>query len=797
MPNRTDRILVWIIVGAIIAAVFVPLYVSQTLFFPFISGKNFAFRILAEIAFAAWLILAFRNHEYRPRKSALLWSIFFFVATLGISTIFAEDSYKSFWSNFERMEGFIGITHFVLYFFVAGAVFRVRDWRRFFHLSLGVSWFIFLYSLLQFFGELTINQGGVRVDATFGNAIYLGVYGLFHVFFAVLSWYRAKQEGNEYPALLWSALLGNGLFAAFFLWRVASPSFSAGPAGLSLFSISFLVFCIALWAVVRRRMLSERIAIFGYGALVLCNVILVVLSATRGALLGLFVGIVVGSTPAAFSRGAGVRIRRIGFAGVAVAILAVGSFFVAREVPYLRAHPVFGRILSASPVNDDAQARFVIWEMSWKGFKERPLFGWGQEGFNFVFNKHYDARLYHREAWFDRAHNAYLDWLIAGGLFGIAGYLALWYFAARSVLRGKNTRGGALFSSAERALFVGFGTAYAVNNVFVFDNGVSHFLFFMLLAYVHFRATEDTAPVLQSVIPDPRGAVARMCTPAAVVVLAFSLYWFNARPAYAGALLLDALRAQKEGPAENLALFRRALGLNTLATAEIREQLAQVTVAVAPISGVPITVKQEFLSLAASELDKEIKKRPTDARYYTFLASLLDSFGLYEQGFLYWREAVALSPRKQALLFQMGSNRLNAGKAKESVSYFKTAYELNMKNRDAVVIYAVGFIYAGDRDGEKKILTAPAYADGWLPEPRLLSAYAANGRMDEVVALWRAQSVRDPKNGDIHLRLAEALFVDGAARSNAIAEVRRGVEIDASLSAEGESIIKKIQETPR
>lgn len=693
MQSRTDQILAWIIIGAIVAAVFVPLYVSQTLFFPFISGKNFAFRILAEVAFAAWLVLAFRNPSYRPRRSGLLWAVLFFIATLGISTLLAEDPYKSFWSNFERMEGFIGIFHFALFFLVTGSVFRAKEWRIFTGALLAVNLIIVGYALLQFFGLFNINQGGVRVDATFGNAIYLGVYALFHTFLAGFAAYRARAEGKR------------------------------------------------------------KVLVYILSILALANMLLVVLSATRGALLGLFVGLLALCVYLAVSRSTSPTLRRAGAVGCILAVLAIGGFFVARAVPYLKHHPVFGRVLSVSPVNDDARARFIIWGMALKGFIERPLFGWGQEGFNFVFNKHYDPRLYRREAWFDRAHNAYLDWLIAGGLFGVAGYLSLWYFAARNVLQKKYTHGTPpLFDSFERALFVGFGTAYALNNIFAFDNGISHFLFFMLLAYVHFRATENTAPILRTGIIAKNRLPVHLYASSVIIALTFSLYWFNARPAYAGSLLLDALRAHQEGPTENLVLFRRALGLNTFATAEIREQLAQVTAAVAPISQVPLAVKQEFLNAAASELDKEIKKRPADARYYTLMGSLLDSFGLYDQAFSSWQGAVAHSPHKQALLFQIGSNRLNAGKVQEATSYFKTAYELNPENRDAVIIYAVGLIYAGDRAEEKRILATPSYTKESLNDLRLVSAYQANGRVEDAVVLLRAQLARDPDNPENGIR---------------------------------------------
>lgn len=681
MQNRTDRILLWIIIGAVVAAVFVPLYVSQTLFFPFISGKNFAFRILAEVAFAAWLILALRNSAYRPRRSLVAWSVLFFIGALTLATFFAEDPYKSFWSNFERMEGLVGMIHFALFFFVAGSVFRAKEWRLFVLATLGVNTVVIGYALLQFFGFFAINQGGVRIDATFGNAIYLGVYGLFHTFLAARAALAARAEGRP-------------------------------------------MFIVAI-----------------FGVLALANAALVVLSATRGAILGLFVGVLAACVYLACSAAASPRVRRFGLIGCTLAALAVGGFFAARAVPALKSHPVFGRVLSASPMSDDAQARFVIWGIALKGFAERPLVGWGLEGFNFVFNKHYDPVLHNREQWFDRAHNTYLDWLVASGIVGFFGYLALWYASARAVFRKENK-----FLPPQRALFLGFGAAYAVHNVFAFDNGVSHFLFFILLAYAHYRTSEHRktenreqgTPVVLS------KAVMRVGAPVIVIALAFSMYWVNVRPVYAGTLLLRALHAHPEGPLQNLAIFQKALALHTFATGEIREQLAQVTSAVAPLGQVSIAIKQEFLAFAVSELDAQIKQRPADARPYTFMGALLDAFRLYDQGLLYWREAIAHSPKKQMLLFQAGVNRINAGKLSEGLPYFKEAYELNPENQEAVIVYVAALVYAGDRETEKKVLATPSYSEHQSSDIRLIRAYEAVGRLDDAQALLRDRLERMP-----------------------------------------------------
>jgi hypothetical protein len=55
----TKTIARWITIGALFLIPFLGLYISNSMYFPFITGKNFAFRTLVEIAFAGWVVLAF------------------------------------------------------------------------------------------------------------------------------------------------------------------------------------------------------------------------------------------------------------------------------------------------------------------------------------------------------------------------------------------------------------------------------------------------------------------------------------------------------------------------------------------------------------------------------------------------------------------------------------------------------------------------------------------------------------------------------------------------------------------
>lgn len=85
---------------------------------------------------------------------------------LGISTIGSVDSLRSFWSNYERMEGYVLFLHLGAFFLVAGAVmkYHVGWWKWFFRASLGMSVIVGLDAFKDFYSDP--NRIGYRI---FGN----------------------------------------------------------------------------------------------------------------------------------------------------------------------------------------------------------------------------------------------------------------------------------------------------------------------------------------------------------------------------------------------------------------------------------------------------------------------------------------------------------------------------------------------------------------------------------------------------------------------------------------------------
>ena len=188
----------WVALGALFLIPLTPLIVANSYFFPFITGKAFYFRILVEIAVAAWVMLALLDREYRPRFSWISAAVVAFVVWMFVADAFAPNAAKAFWSNFERMEGWMLLVHLLGLFFAMGAVLRVeKKWRAWFLSSLAVSVLVSGYALLQLAGKLPIHQGSVRIDASLGNSAYLAIYLLFNVFIALwlaltekLSWLK-------------------------------------------------------------------------------------------------------------------------------------------------------------------------------------------------------------------------------------------------------------------------------------------------------------------------------------------------------------------------------------------------------------------------------------------------------------------------------------------------------------------------------------------------------------------------------------------------------------------------------
>ncbi|OGG87233.1 hypothetical protein A3H15_01420 [Candidatus Kaiserbacteria bacterium RIFCSPLOWO2_12_FULL_50_28] len=774
-----EKVLRWIALGGIFALPFIVFLISTSLFFPFITGKNFAFRLIIEVITGAWLALALVNSAYRPQRQWLLGAFAIFVILIALADAFGVYPFKSFWSNYERMDGWITLAHLFLYFVVSSSMLSTEKlWRAFLQVSLAVSAVVGAHALLQLLGVASLNPGfssATRLDATFGNPIYLASYMLFHVFIAALLLaHSGKEQWNRTERYVVGGIFTGAAILALSVF---------GKSGLA-----FYAFFTVLGSIGGSLLFMRKTYLLAF--ILTLDAVVLFLTGTRGAILGLSGGVMLAAFLFALSaRDYQMRARQAVAGAVVIVLVLVGGLYLARDQSWVKDAPVLGRIATISIMESTAQARIMNWGVAWQGVKERPVLGWGQENFAIVFNKYYNPQMYGQEQWFDRVHNVVFDWLVAGGVLGLLAYLSLFVFALWYIWR--RDAGERSFTVSEGSILTGLLAAYFFHNLFVFDNVMSYFLFASVLAFVSFRAGEHAnRPRLITAALFPLRSLPFIS--AIIAVSVFGVVWFaNTNPLASNKALLQALAPHSEGLLKNLDYFEKAISYNTLGNQEAREQLAQAAMQIARREEVPIETKQKFLETAARELTLQSEASPLDPRPLLFLGVLLNTYGLYTEAEPILARAYALSPTKQSIILEVAANAIARDDIETALSFYKEAYELAPNFTDAHILYAAVAIHAKQDKLAEELLT-PLIASGNVINARIASAYASRERYDKIVSIWEAHLQKNPEDIQARFTLASAYYAAGNAQ-RAIEQLEIAARANPSYKEQTEALMHDIR----
>jgi O-antigen ligase/tetratricopeptide (TPR) repeat protein len=724
----TKNILKYSILAGLFLVPFIPFLVPSAMFFPFITGKGFAFRLIVEIVFGLFVILAFLDQSYRPRMSWITKSVLLFTAAIFLADILGVNPYKSIWSNYERMEGFVLLLHLAMYYLVTSSVFDSHKWwTRYFNVSIASSVAMSVYGILQLVGKLTINQGGVRVDGTFGNATYLAIYLVFHIFLCL-----------------------------YLLLDSNKPTWQR-------------------WA---------------YAAAGLLNLVILYFTATRGAILGLLGGLAIAGLIVAFKEKENVFVRRLAYYSLGFVVVVVIGFISVRNTSFVKNSQVLGRFSTLGISEIKTQGRYFVWPMALKGLKDRPILGWGQENFNFVFNKYYDPRMFGQEQWFDRTHDVVLDWLIAGGIVGFLAYVSM-YVALLYYIWRKDS----LLKLSEKSVLTGMIAAYTFHNIFVFDNLISYILFFSVLGFVHSMNVKREGVLLQSkyyLKTFSNDTVNYIVLPLVLIVTAGAIYFVSGPAYFANKTLIQAITPQQTGGVEkNLELFKKVYAYNSFGSTEATEQLVQISAQITGAAGVPDNLKQEFYNLARTKVEEKVASTPKDARYLVFAGSFFNHFGQYDEAIKYLERGVTESPKKQTIYFELASSYLGKGNGAKMFELIKQAYDLEPNAPESKILYAVAAIYTKNVAVLNQ-LDSSIDQDKIINDNRYLKAYADIGDYNSVITILNARILKDPTNVQYKLSLASTYATIGQ-KQKAIDIIRQIISADPSFKDQGETYIKQIQ----
>ena len=730
--SKSLNLIKYLLYAGIFAVPFLAFIVSSSMFFPFITGKNFSFRIIVEAMTALWLVLMLFDARYKPRKSWVLAMLAIFVGVVALSSLLGENFYRSFWSNYERMEGLVTYLHLLAYFLVlAGTMKTERIWNRLFHTTLFASAIIAFYGVFQLFGILQTHQGN-RLDATLGNASYLAVYMIFHIFLAMALFYRAR----DYRKWIYLFII---ILESFVLYHTAT-----------------------------------RGAILGtIGGLFISWILIAILSSNKKS-----------------------KLAHISLlAGIAVIIT---GFLFLKTTNFVKTSPVLSRFAGISLTEGTTESRLTIWKMSWRGFKEKPIFGWGQENFNLVFNKYYEPILYKQEAWFDRAHNVFFDRLTTNGIFGLLSYMgllgiALYYLWAKRKKTGLSVEDSAIFGS----MFL----AYFFNNLFFFDNLISLILFATFLAYVGFRAKVG-APIpasaheLRSGRPNEtsKGADYGKAVYAVIIGAAFVfvIYIVNVPGILASKAIINAFKAAGTGNANGaFAEFQKAISYNSFGSMETREHLSSFAM---QVYDSPNIIDKEFKNKVANytidELKKQNEQYPNDIREMIFLAAVYNKTQKYEEAISLLNKAIEVAPRKQQLYFELGTSYLNKGDHEKGLATLKKSFDLDQSFEDARRIYAVSAIFAGKDTLAEELMKD--HGGTVQDDERFLKAYAQRNNFEKITAILKVFIEKNSTNIQYRLKLA-AVYLQAGYRTKSIEQLEKAVEATPDFKKQGEFYISEIK----
>jgi len=256
----------------------------------------------------------------------------------------------------------------------------------------------------------------------------------------------------------------------------------SGTLGNPDFYGSYLTLIIFLGAFVAALEKKKGWKIF-FWLVVLFNLLMLLLNATRGAWAGTFTGIVFSAFIWFFFFPKTKRQRQ----NFLIVIFLLSLFFLLfilfsengflpQGYIYQRYQSIFANLLNFQ------NARALTWKMGFDAFKRSPFFGYGLESFSYIYSKKYEARFLSEipeNIFFDRTHNNPIDLMVAAGILGLISYLAIFASAIFCLVKYKDKE-----NPFAPFFLISVFLAHLVQSVFSFDTLPVHLVFFLLLAFI-------------------------------------------------------------------------------------------------------------------------------------------------------------------------------------------------------------------------------------------------------------------------------------------------------------------------
>ena len=339
--------------------------------------------------------------------------------------------------------------------------------------------YLILAFVIFFLSNIVSNILSVNPFRSFwGNAERMeGLWSLFFYliyFFSLFTLFSFAPSARKiifYSFLIVSCLISliqinQGLFE-----KTARPYSTLGNATYIGF-LNILTIILILFFIFDTKKIFEK---FVYILLIFLNVISLLISQTRGSILAYLAAVL--AFLFFYSMFSQIEKKK------KILILLSGVVFLILFFFFLKTDFAL-KILGISRLSETLKnpvsvfPRLFAWKIFLEGFKDRPIFGWGQETMPIVFFKYFNPEIFkYEQAIFDRPHNKFIEVLTSLGVVGFLSWFLI-FVAFFYYLLKKN------FNIYQKASLFSFIIAYFVQNFSLFDMQASYLILFFALSLV-------------------------------------------------------------------------------------------------------------------------------------------------------------------------------------------------------------------------------------------------------------------------------------------------------------------------